>query len=185
MSLRDAAIVLALTRAVNRPKVARAHISTALVRACLASPHVRSGVIKALGVTSAQRLKILPEVPTMAEAGFPGGMEFSLWSGLYAPKGTPPAVIDKLNKAVVDALGSEKVRDSYAKLGLDIAPRQKQTPQALAELQRTEIAKWWPIIESAGIKPQSEHRARPGPSPAPAPEFAAAATGCASKADWC
>jgi tripartite-type tricarboxylate transporter receptor subunit TctC len=131
-----------------------AQIQLAFLNPATASPHVRSGVIKALGVTSAHRLKILPEVPTMAEAGFPGGMEFSLWSGLYAPKGTPPAIIDKLNKAVVDSLGSQKVRDAYANLGLDIAPREKQTPQALAELQRTEIAKWWPIIESAGIKPQ-------------------------------
>jgi tripartite-type tricarboxylate transporter receptor subunit TctC len=111
-------------------------------------------VIKALGVTSARRMSILPDVPTMAEAGFPGGMEFSLWSGLYAPKGTPPEIIDKLNRAAMDALATPKVRDIYAKQGLEITPREKQTPKALAELQRTEIAKWWPIIEAAGIKPQ-------------------------------
>jgi tripartite-type tricarboxylate transporter receptor subunit TctC len=129
-------------------------IQLAFLNPATASPHVRSGVIKALGVTSAQRLKILPEVPTMAEAGFLGGMEFSLWSGLYAPKGTPPEIIDKLNRAAMDALASQKVRELYANLGLEIAPREKQTPGALAELQRTEIAKWWPIIDGAGIKPQ-------------------------------
>jgi len=131
-----------------------AQIQMAFLNPATASPHVRSGVIKALGVTSAQRLKILPEVPTMAEAGFPGGMEFSLWSGLYAPKGTPPEIIDKLNRAAMDALASQKVRELYANLGLEVAPREKQTPRALAELQRTEIAKWWPIIDAAGIKPQ-------------------------------
>jgi tripartite-type tricarboxylate transporter receptor subunit TctC len=131
-----------------------AQIQMAFLNPATASPHVRSGVIKALGVTSDRRLKILPEVPTMAEAGFPGGMEFSLWSGLYAPRGTPPEIIDKLNQATQDSLASQKVRDLYAKQGLEIAPREKQTPQALAELQRAEIAKWWPIIEAAGIKPQ-------------------------------
>jgi tripartite-type tricarboxylate transporter receptor subunit TctC len=131
-----------------------AQIQMAFLNPATASPHVGSGVIKALGVTSAERLKILPDVPTMAEAGFPGGMEFSLWSGLYAPKGTPPEIINKLNRAAMDALASQKVRELYAKLGLEIAPREKQTPRALAELQRTEIEKWWPIIDGAGIKPQ-------------------------------
>lgn len=131
-----------------------AQIQLAFLNPATASPHVRSGVIKALGVTSPRRLKILPEVPTMAEAGFPGGMEFSLWSGLYAPKGTPPEIVAMLNRAAADSLASAKVRDVYGKLGLEIAPREKQTPQALAELQRAEIEKWWPIIESAGIKPQ-------------------------------
>jgi tripartite-type tricarboxylate transporter receptor subunit TctC len=131
-----------------------AQIQMAFLNPATASPHIASGVIKALGVTSAKRMSILPDVPTMAEAGFPGGMEFSLWSGLYAPKGTPADVVDKLNRAARDALASPKVREVYAKQGLEIAPREKQTPQALAELQRTEIAKWWPIIEAAGIKPQ-------------------------------
>ncbi len=64
-------------------------IQMSFLNPATAAPHVRSGVIKALGVTSAQRLKILPDVPTMAEAGFQGGMEFSLWTALFAPKGTP------------------------------------------------------------------------------------------------
>jgi tripartite-type tricarboxylate transporter receptor subunit TctC len=129
-------------------------IQIAFLNPATASPHVRSGVIKALGVTGARRMKILPEVPTMAEAGFPGGMEFSLWSGLFAPKGTPPEIIGALNRAAVDSLATQKVRELFARQGLEIAPREKQTPQALAEMQRAEIAKWWPIIEAAGIKPQ-------------------------------
>lgn len=129
-------------------------IRMAFLNPATASPHVRSGVIRALGVTSAQRMKILPDVPTMAEAGFPGGMEFSLWSALFAPKGTPRKIINTLNEAVVKSLASARVREVLANQGVEIAAREKQTPEALAAIQRAEIKKWWPIIEAAGIKPQ-------------------------------
>ena len=129
-------------------------IQMAFINPATASPHVRSGVLKALGVTGAQRMKILPDVPTMAEAGFPGGMEFSLWTAIFAPKGTPKDIVAKVNRAVVAALAEPRIRDLLAKLGVDIAPREKQTPEALAAKQRAEIKKWWPIIEAAGIKAQ-------------------------------
>jgi tripartite-type tricarboxylate transporter receptor subunit TctC len=129
-------------------------IQMAFVNPATASPHVRSGVLKALGVTSAQRMKILPDVPTMTEAGFPGGMEFSLWTAIFAPKGLPKAIVDTVNRAVVAALAEPKVRELFAKQGVDIAPREKQTPESLAAIQRAEIKKWWPIIEASGIKAQ-------------------------------
>jgi tripartite-type tricarboxylate transporter receptor subunit TctC len=129
-------------------------IRMAFLNPATASPHVRSGVIKALGVTSAQRMKILPDVPTMTEAGFPGGMEFSLWTALFAPKGTPKEVINTLNRAVVASLATPKVRELFANQGVEIAAPEKQTPQSLAAIQRAEIKKWWPIIDAAGIKPQ-------------------------------
>jgi len=129
-------------------------IGMAFLNPATAAPHVRSGVIKALGVTSAQRMKILPDVPTMAEAGFAGGMEFSLWSALFAPKGTPKEIIATLNRAVVASLADPKVRERLANQGMEIAAPEKQTPEALAAIQRAEIKKWWPIIEAAGIKPQ-------------------------------
>ncbi len=129
-------------------------IEMSFVNPATAVPHVRSGVIKAVGVTSATRMRILPEVPTMAEAGFPGGMEFSLWSALFAPKGTPAGIIDTVNRAVVAALADPKVRERLESQGMDVAPREKQTPESLAAIQRAEIAKWWPIIEQAGIKAQ-------------------------------
>jgi tripartite-type tricarboxylate transporter receptor subunit TctC len=99
-------------------------------------------------------MRILPDVPTMAEAGYKGGMEFSLWTAMFAPKGTPKAVIDAVNRAVVAALVSPKVRELFEKQGVEIAGREKQTPEALAAIQRAEIRKWWPIIEAAGITPQ-------------------------------
>lgn len=129
-------------------------IEMAFVAPAPVIPHVRSGLIKALGVTSATRMKILPDVPTMAEAGYPGGMEFSLWSALFAPRGTPAAIIDTVNRAVVASLADPKVRERLESQGMDIAPREKQTPESLAAIQRSEIAKWWPIIEQAGIKAQ-------------------------------
>lgn len=118
------------------------------------APHIRSGAIKALGVTSARRLNILPDVPTMAEAGYQGGLEFSLWSALYAPKGTPKDIINTLNRAVVTSLATPKVRERLESQGMEIATREKQTPEALAAIQKAEIKKWWPIIDAAGIKPE-------------------------------
>jgi len=129
-------------------------IKMAFLNPATASPHVRSGVIKALGVTSARRMKILPDVPTMAEAGFPGGMEFSLWTAMFAPKGTPKAIVNTVNRAVVASLASPKVAERLANQGVEIAAREKQTPESLATIQRAEIKKWWPIIDAAGIKPQ-------------------------------
>jgi tripartite-type tricarboxylate transporter receptor subunit TctC len=68
------------------------------------------------------------------------------------PKGTPKPVIDKLNAAVTDALANPAVQKRLADLGLEIPPRDQQTPEALAALQRAEVEKWWPIIKAANIK---------------------------------
>ncbi len=129
-------------------------IQLSFLNPATAAPHVRSGVIKGLGVTSAQRMKILPDVPTMAEAGFPGGMEFSLWTALFGPKGMRREIIDAVNRAVVASLANPKVRERLAGQGVEIASREKQTPESLAAIQQAEIKKWWPIIEAAGIQPQ-------------------------------
>ena len=129
-------------------------IQMSFLNPATAAPHVQSGAIKALGVTSAKRLRILPDVPTMAEAGFKGGMEFSLWTALFGPKAMPKAVVDTVNQAVVAALASAKVRERLENQGVDIAAREKQTPESLAAIQQAEIRKWWPIIEAAGITPQ-------------------------------
>ncbi len=131
-----------------------AQIQLAFVNPATATPHVRSGVIKALGVTSAKRMKTLPDVPTMAEAGYPGGMEFSLWSAMFAPKDTPRAIVDTINRAVVAALAEPKVRERLESQGMEIAAREKQTPEALAAIQQAEIRKWHPIFAEVGIKAQ-------------------------------
>jgi tripartite-type tricarboxylate transporter receptor subunit TctC len=92
-----------------------------------------------------------PEIPTVDEAGLPGFYS-SYWHGMWAPKGTPKEIVAKVNAALVGALAEPQVRQRLADMGQDIFPREQQTPQALAELQKAEIEKWWPIIKAAGIK---------------------------------
>jgi tripartite-type tricarboxylate transporter receptor subunit TctC len=114
-------------------------------------PHVRAGKIKAYAVAAKVRSPVAPDIPTVDEAGLP---EFylSLWSGLWARKGTPKNVIGTLNAAVVDALADPAVRQRFADLGQEIFPREQQEPEALYAHQKAEIEKWWPIIKAAGIK---------------------------------
>jgi tripartite-type tricarboxylate transporter receptor subunit TctC len=113
--------------------------------------HVRDGKIRAYAVTASARLPSAPDIPTVAEAGLPS-LDISVWYGLWAPKGTPKEIIAKLNAAAVQALSEPTVRQRFAKLGLDMPPRDRLTPEALAAYQKAEIEKWWPVIKGANIK---------------------------------
>src|SRR6516165_4706837 len=128
-------------------------IDILIVQAAIALPQVRAGAIKVFAVTSKSRFAAAPNIPTVDEAGLPG-LHISGWFALYAPKGTPKAVIDKLNAAVVDALTDMTVRVRLADLGQEIPPREHQTPEGLGAFTKAEIKKWWPIIKAAGIKAQ-------------------------------
>jgi tripartite-type tricarboxylate transporter receptor subunit TctC len=114
-------------------------------------PQVRAKRIKAYAVTSPMRLAAAPDIPTVDEAGLPG-FYFSRWHAVWAPKGTPRAVIERLNAAIVGALADSTVRGRLADLGQDVFPREQQASAALATYHRAETAKWWPIIKAAGIK---------------------------------
>ena len=114
-------------------------------------PQVRSGTIKAFAVTAKSRLEAVPEIPSVDEAGLPG-FYTTFWFGLWAPKGTPGSIIERLNSALVETLADTTVRSRLRDLGSEIPPREQQTPQALAGLQKAEIEKWWPIIKAANIK---------------------------------
>ena len=116
-------------------------------------PLARVGTIKTFAVNNKTRLASAPEIPTVDEAGLPG-LYFSVWHGLWAPKGTPKDVIAKLNAAASEALADETVKQRFADIGQDIWPRDGQTPAALAALQKAEIERWWPVVKSAGIKAQ-------------------------------
>jgi tripartite-type tricarboxylate transporter receptor subunit TctC len=126
-------------------------IDLTLGAASTALPAVRDGKIKAYAVTSNVRSAMAPSIPTVDEAGLPG-LYVSLWGGLWAPSGTPKAIIGKLNSAVVEALSDPTVRQRLADLGEEIPARELQTPEALAAHHKAEIEKWWPIIKAANIK---------------------------------
>jgi tripartite-type tricarboxylate transporter receptor subunit TctC len=114
---------------------------------------VQAGKIRAYAIADTKRLTAAPDIPTADEAGLPG-FHISLWTALWAPKGTPKEIVAKLNSAVMDALADPAVRKRLADVGLEVPPREQQTPQALGAYQKAEIEKWWPIIKAANIKPE-------------------------------
>jgi tripartite-type tricarboxylate transporter receptor subunit TctC len=114
-------------------------------------PLVRAGTIKAYAVTSETRLALAPDIPTFAEIGLPA-MSWSGWYALFGPKGTPRQIIDRLNLATTQALADPVVRSRLADLGLEIFPRERQTPEALGELVKANAEKSWPLIKEFGIK---------------------------------
>ncbi|WP_126976014.1 tripartite tricarboxylate transporter substrate-binding protein [Frigidibacter oleivorans] len=114
------------------------------------SEQVRGGTIKAYAVTTPERLEIFPDLPTVAEAGLPG-MEVAIWHGIYAPKGTPPEAIEKLSAALQAALADEGVAAKMADLGTAPSPAEDATPQALQAKLESEIDRWKPVIEAAGV----------------------------------
>jgi tripartite-type tricarboxylate transporter receptor subunit TctC len=116
-----------------------------------ALPQIRSGNIKAYAVMADHRLSVAPEIPTVDEAGLPG-IYLSTWQAIFAPKGTPDAVIAKLSAAAQTALADPALRKRLADIAQDVVPREEQTPAALAAFYKSETAKWWPIIKAAGLK---------------------------------
>jgi tripartite-type tricarboxylate transporter receptor subunit TctC len=127
------------------------HIDLLMVQAAVALPQVRAGKVKAMAVLQAKRSPVVEGVPSVDEAGVPG-LYLPGWFGFFAPKGTPREVIARLNGAMVEALADATVRARFAESGLDIVPREQQTPEALAAFQKAEIEKWSPLIKAAGIK---------------------------------
>src|ERR1700733_6971511 len=129
------------------------HIDAVFITIAAAQAQVRAGNVKALGLTTHERIKIAPEIPTMDEAGL-RGFYFALWAAIFAPRGTPKDIIDKLNAAAVKTLADPSVRQKLEAQGFEIPPPEQQTPAALAAYQKAEIEKWWPVVKAAGIKPE-------------------------------
>jgi len=113
---------------------------------------VRAEQVKAYVVMAKTRWPEAPDTPSIDEKGGVPGLYASFWHGLWAPKGTPKDVIAQLNAAVVETLADPALRQRFIELGQEPWPRDKQTPEALAAQQKSEIEKWWPIIKAAGIR---------------------------------
>ena len=113
-------------------------------------PQIRSGRVRGLGVTSAQRVPAAPDIPTIAEAGVPG-YESLQWYGLLAPAGTPKDIIARLHKETVAALRTPEIT---ARLAADGGEVVASTPEAFADYLRAETIKWQKVVKAAGIKPE-------------------------------
>jgi tripartite-type tricarboxylate transporter receptor subunit TctC len=110
-------------------------------------PHIRSGALTALAVTGRERLPLLPDVPTVSEAGVPG-YEAVLWMGLFARSGTPVPLMDKLSSALNAALSDATVRDALLAQGIQAAPGSRKE---LGDVVRNDIRKWGQVVKAAGI----------------------------------
>jgi tripartite-type tricarboxylate transporter receptor subunit TctC len=111
---------------------------------------IQAGEIKVYAVTSPARLAVLPDAPTATEAGLPGFV-VGVWHGLYAPKGAPPAVVERLSRALQTALADPEVAARFAELGTAPVTAAEATPAALQAKLEGEIARWKPIITAAGV----------------------------------
>jgi tripartite-type tricarboxylate transporter receptor subunit TctC len=115
-----------------------------------ALPNVAAGRLKAIGVTSAQRVPTAPQVPTIAEAGIPG-YEASVWIGLEAAAHTPAPIVARLNRALNEALAAPETIDQFARLGVQVSPT---TPERFAAYVKTDTEKWAALVKQLGLRLQ-------------------------------
>jgi tripartite-type tricarboxylate transporter receptor subunit TctC len=110
-------------------------------------PHAKSGKARALAVTTAGRASLMPELPTMTEAGYPG-FEVTSWFGLLAPAGTPPAIISRVNAESIKALAQPEVTGALKKMGLDAVGG---TPEQCATHIKAEVERFTKLVKATGI----------------------------------
>lgn len=110
---------------------------------------IRAGTIRGFAVTTPERVSALPDMPTAAQGGLPG-FEVSVWHGLYAPRGTPAPITERLNRALVAALQDATIARRFADLGTAPVPVARATPQIHRDFWQADIAKWRPLIQAAG-----------------------------------
>jgi tripartite-type tricarboxylate transporter receptor subunit TctC len=124
-------------------------VSMSFTDVLTALPYVKTGKLRALGVTTTERSQALPDVPTVAEQGVPG-YDVSVFFGIVAPAGTPPDRIAKLNQAFVEVLDTPKVKQLFASQGLEPAP--SSTPQQLGKFIQAQVTKWAGVVKQAGAQ---------------------------------
>jgi tripartite-type tricarboxylate transporter receptor subunit TctC len=128
-------------------------IDLSCLEASATRPNVLGGKIKAFALLARYRWAAAPDVPTIDEAGVPG-LYLPFWHGLWVPKGTPADIVAALNAAAVAAWADPAVHERLTGLGVEMPPREQQTPEGLRAFHAAEIEKWRPIIEAANIKPE-------------------------------
>jgi tripartite-type tricarboxylate transporter receptor subunit TctC len=126
------------------------HVQVMFDNVSSAIPNVKAGRLKALGLASLQRYPSLPDLPTIAEQGVPG-YTTTIWLGIFAPAKTPPAVLQRLQKEIGDAVGSADYKEKL--LAIEMQP-QASTSAELAGYLRSDLAKWAKVVKEAGIKPE-------------------------------
>ena len=112
-------------------------------------PYIKDNLVKTYGVTTLKRLPGLPGIPTLDEQGLKG-FEVKAWHGLYAPKGTPPEVLARINKALKVALNNPEVKARLGESNIEVVPMSKVTSESLKTQLDSEINKWGPVIRKAG-----------------------------------
>jgi tripartite-type tricarboxylate transporter receptor subunit TctC len=122
-------------------------------QALTALPHLETKKIKAIAITSLTQLEQLPDVPTLDKSGLKG-FDLANWQGLYAPKGTPPDVIEKINAALQKALAEKEIQEKFSILGTQLFPATERTPVAHAAKFQAELVRWADVTKKAGIQPQ-------------------------------
>ena len=132
------------------PDLIGGHVASAYLSPVVIRDHVRAGRLRALAVAASERLAILPDVPTMAEAGFPG-VEGSGWNGIFVPPGTPPAIIARLQEEIARVLRMKDVEEEAAQLATQAGG---EKPEEFAAYVRGEKEKWEKVARDAGIKPR-------------------------------
>ena len=127
------------------------HVQLTVIATLSALPQVRAGRVRAFGVTSAKRMVVAPDIPTLAEMGVPG-YEAVQWFGLLAPAATPRDIITKLHTGVLKALADPEVKKRFIDDGAEAAP--SKAPEEFGALIRSELAKWAKVVKDAGIQPE-------------------------------
>ena len=139
-----------LTTSSTPPEVG--HVDFLCEQSVSVAEQIRAGTVKGYVVSANQRLAALPDVPSAKESAI--NYQMSIWAGIFAPKGTPKELINKLAGALDKALDDSSVRKRLADLGGSIPAKQERTPTSFARLVKTEVARWSPILKAASLTTQ-------------------------------